>query len=266
MDKFKSSAIMVVLTLGVYALTKNPLTAPFKLHLLLLVLLGFAYYWYYLSRRKVSIFASSGFVCLFIVLALLLVGATGWFFSPFFFTLYLLGIMLALMYAPLTSFAFTATLVILFSFNIGEVDLAYDFLVILSLLSTIPAGLFLRREYLHLKEGAKEILVLKHEHEKYKNELEEVLANTMNSFAVSLRQPLSDIKQLSYRLAKVEGKPEEKKDQQRIIASVEEALRLLKSFEEDATGKKLLSTPIKSEPILSGNKSGNKSPFIRRLD
>lgn len=157
------------------------------------------------------------------------------------------------MYAPSVSIGFIVTLVALFSFNIGEVDLAYDFLIILSLLTTIPVGLFLRKEYLKLKESHKEILVLKHDQEQYKNKLEEVLANTMNNFAVNLRQPLNDIKQLAYLMEKAKGKNEDK-DRERIIASSEEALRILKDFEEETTGKKLLTTLPGSipepEPLL----------------
>lgn len=240
MNKLKPAILIILITLGIFALTKNPLTGPFKLQMLLLVILTCAFYWFSLSRKGISAFTSSSFVYLFIALVLFLVDATGWFFSPFFFTLYLVGIALALMYSPTVSISFIVTLVILFSFNIGDVDLAYDFLIILSLLTTIPIGLFLRREYLKLKESNKEILVLKHDQEHYKNKLEEVLANTMNNFAVNLRQPLNDIKQLAYLMEKAKGKDGET-DRERIIASSEEALRMLKDFEEETTGKKLLT-------------------------
>lgn len=249
MNKIKPGILIIALTLGVFALTKNPFTGPFKLQMLLFILLVFGFYWFSLSRKKVSAFGSSGFIYLFIALVLFLVGATGWFFSPFFFSLYLLGITLALMYSPAVSIGFIVTLVTLFSFNVGEVDLAYDFLIILSLLFTIPVGLLLRKEYLKLKESSKEILVLQHEQQKYKNEVEEVLANTMNNFAVNLRQPLNDIKQLAYLMGTIKGKSEEK-DRERIIASSEEALRILKDFEEKTTGKKLLSTPSASPSPL----------------
>lgn len=244
MDKIRPAILIVALTLGIFALTKNPFIGPFKLQLLLVSMLISALYGYKLAREGKVLSQTQSFIYLFIATALLLVGATGWFFSPFFFTLYLLGITLALMYSPMVSMGFIITLVVLFSFNIGEVDLAYDFLIILSLLTTIPVGLLLRREYLKLKEKTKEILVLQHEHEKYRNELEEVLSNTMNNFAVSLRQPLNDIKLLAFRLEKVGNKTEEEKDRSRIIASSEEALRTLKKFEEETTGKKLLSTPL----------------------
>lgn len=251
MEKFKPAVLIVLLTLGIFGLTKNPLTESFKLQLLLVSILAAAFYGYKLSRDGKVLTQTQSFIYLFIATVLLLVAATGWFFSPFFFVLYLLGVTLALMYSPMVSISFIVTIVALFSFNVGEVDLAYDFLIILSLLATIPVGLSLRKEYLKLKEEAKEILVLQHEHEKFKNELEEVLANTMNNFAVNLRQPLNDIKQLAYLLAKTKGKAGKEKDRQRIIASSEEALRMLKNFEEETTGKKLLSTPsVLPSPLL----------------
>ena len=262
MDKFKPAILVVALTLGVFALTKNPFTEGWKLQLLLVSILAAAFYGYKLVREGKGLSQTQSFVYLFIATVLLLVAATGWFFSPFFFTLYLLGVTLALMYSPTVSTSFIVTTVALFSFNVGEVDLAYDFLIILSLLATIPVGLSLRKEYLKLKESAKEILVLQHEHEKYKNELEEVLANTKNNFAVNLRQPLNDIKQLAFRMEKIKSQAEEKKDRERIIASSEEALRMLKNFEEETTGKKLLSTPNTSAPAPAAT----TSPLLKKLE
>lgn len=263
MDKIKPAILIVALTLGIFALTKNPVTGPFKLQLLLVSILAAAFYGYKLSKDGKVLSQTQSFIYLFIATVLLLVSATGWFFSPFFFGLYLLGVTLALMYSPMVSIGFIVTIVALFSFNVGEVDLAYDFLIILSLLATIPVGLSLRKEYLKLKESAKEILVLQHEHEKYKNELEEVLSNTMNNFAVNLRQPLNDIKQLAYLLAKAKGKAEEEKDRERIIASSEEALRMLKNFEEETTGKKLLSTP--SIPLKRLDLETKEKPTAEKL-
>lgn len=258
MEKYKPAILTVCLVAGIFLLTKNPLTEPFKLQMLLISLIILGFYSQVLARGGQSLSNSSSFIYLFLAVILLLVGATGWFFSPFFFTLYLVGVGLALMYNQAVSISFIVALVALFSFNIGEVDLTYDFLIILSLLSTIPVGLALRKEYLKLKESNKEILVLQHEKENYKNKLEEVLSNTMNNFAVNLRQPLNDVKQLAYRMEKVRSKTEEEKDRQRIIASSEEALRMLKDFEEETTGKKLLSTP----DSLSANPNPNLHPPI----
>ena len=145
--------------------------------------------------------------------------------------------------SPAVSAGFIATLVGLFSFNIGEVDLAYDFLIVLSLLLIIPLSIYLRKQFLKLKEAQKDILVLNSDQKReFQNKLEEVLANKVNNFAVEIRQPINDIKQLSYKLEASQTKEDFEERKKRIIASSEGALRMLKDFEEEATGKKLLST------------------------
>lgn len=243
MRRFLPVLAIGFLTVAIFGLTKNPFTGPFKLQMLLVSLLVLAFYWYFSRKKETTLGQSRGFMYPLIACIVFLVAATGWFFSPFFFTLYLVGISLALMYTPVVSMAFVVTLVLLFSFNIGEVDLAYDFLVILSLLTTVPIGLLLRREYLRLKEAEKKILVLETEGKEFQGKIEEVLGNKVNNFAVNLRQPVNNIKQLAYRLKGKKTKEAFDKNSERIIASSEEALRMLKNFEEETTGKKLLSTP-----------------------
>lgn len=248
MAQFKPVLIAFFLAIAIFILTKNPLTGPFKLQMALLSLLLLVIYGFWQAKKDQSATKSPTFIFILTSTVLFLVGATGWFFSPFFFTLYLLTIVLAFVFSPAVSFGFVAALVGLFSFNIGEVDLAYDFLVVLSLLTTIPLSLYLRKEYLRLKEAEKEILVLEKEKRQYQTSVEEVLANKINSFAVNLRQPINDVKLLAYRLKNLKNNAEIEKYRQRIITSSEESLHLLKSFEEEATGKKLLSTPETSSP------------------
>ena len=233
----------ILLTVGVFILTKNPLTSRFSLHFTLLSLLLFLVYIYRTKKQGKAVRETKTFFYLATVLILFLVASTGWFFSPFFFSLYLLAIFLTFVFPAPVSFGFVFTLVGLFSFNIGEIDLAYDFLVVLSLLTVLPLSFYLKREYLRLREAEKKILVLEKDGGGYENKVEEILANKVNNFAVNLRQPINDIKQLAHRLTKINQKEEAEKDRQRIIASSEQALRMLKDFEEEVTGKKLLSNP-----------------------
>lgn len=233
---FRSPTVRIILlTIAIFLFSKNPYTSFLSLHLTLALLLICIVLWYKKSLSAYPITA----------LILSLVAATGWFFSPFFFTLYLLAVILAFLFPPATSLGFVATLVGLFSINIGEVDLAYDFLVVLSLLTVIPISLYLRREYLRLKETEKKILILEKEHEAFATKIEEVLANTVTNFATTLRQPISTIKQLSYHMEKVHSKVEGEAHRQQLVASVEEALQMINRFEEEVTGKKLLTTPKK---------------------
>ncbi|MBI2314954.1 hypothetical protein HYU93_02750 [Candidatus Daviesbacteria bacterium] len=235
---------MPAVTILIYFLTKNPFTGSLRLQLTLLSFIALLIYGYILKKKGVRLVEDIKFRYLLTVVVLFLIASTGWFFSPFFFVLYLWAIFLAFIFSPKASLSFIITLVILFSFNIGEVDLAYDFMIVLSLLTTIPLSLYLRKEYLKLKESEKVILVLQKEKENNINSaIEEILANKINNIAVNLRQPINDIKQLSFRMADIKEKQKLEINRERILASSEEALRVLKEFEEQSTGKKLVVNP-----------------------
>ncbi|MBI2074609.1 MAG: hypothetical protein HYT83_02090 [Candidatus Levybacteria bacterium] len=234
---------MPVITILVYFLTKNPLTGNLKLQFTLLSIIALLVFGYFLKKKGLSVIQNVEFNYLLTVAVLFLIASTGWFFSPFFFVLYLWAIFLAFIFSPTASLGFIITLVILFSFNIGQVDLAYDFMIVLSLLTTIPLSLYLRKEYLRLKESEKEILVLQKQKENFNSIVEEVLANKISSIAANLRQPINDIKQLAFRMGDIKEKQKLETDRERILASSEEALRVLKEFEEQSTGKKLVVNP-----------------------
>ncbi|OGD62087.1 hypothetical protein A2160_04615 [Candidatus Beckwithbacteria bacterium RBG_13_42_9] len=194
--------------IAIFLVTKNPWTGRFSLQLTLTLLLGIIIYAYISRHQEDKAARSKNLLVLCSLLTVMLIATTGWFFSPFFFCLYLLGILLAFVFSPAVSLTYSITLVLLFSFNIGEVDLTYDFLVVLSLLMIFPLSLYLRKEYLRLKLGK------------------------VSSFVVNLRQPINDTKQLAYQLNKTGAKDKEK-TVERIIASSEEALRILKEFERE---------------------------------
>lgn len=240
---------VAAITIFIFILTKNPLTGFFKLQMLLIALIVLAGYSYKRKRSGEGVAKTKTSIYLTLVTVLLLVGATGWFFSPFFFSLYLSVILLAFIFPLNVSISFAITLVVLFAFNIGDVDLVYDFLIVLSLLTTIPLSIYLRKEYLKLKESEKEILILKKKEEFYKTKVEEVLSNTITNFAVNLKQPLNVVKQLIYRLPKAKSKKDKEKYVERIMNSSEEALRCLKKFEQESTGELLAVMPEK--PIVS---------------
>src|SRR3989344_8889018 len=236
----KPYIVIPAITIAIFLLTKLPAISLFKLQLTVLSFFVFVVYSYFLKKKGVPRIADKRFIYLLVTVVLFLVASTGWFFSPFFFVLYLLAIFLAFIFSSSVSIAFVGVLVALFFFNIGEVALAYDFMIVLSLLTTIPLSLYLRKEYLRLKESEKEILVLQKEKENNINStVEEILANKINNVAVNLRQPVNDIKQLAFRMGDIKEKQKLETDRERILASSEEALRVLKEFEEESTGKKL---------------------------
>lgn len=239
MKKIPPTYIIIGLTLVVFFVTKNPYTAAFRLQIAMAVLLGLVGY-LVATRKKVK---GAALYYLLTATVLSLVAATGWFFSPFFFSLYLLAVVLAFVFPLPASLGFVATLVGLFSFNVGEVDLAYDFLVVLSLITVIPVSIYLRKEYLKLKENEKEILVLKHQQqEAYKSVIEEVLSNTLEKFAENIRQPINDVKQLAVHMADHREKAELDKHLKEMAKLADEAMLQLKQFEEEATGNKLART------------------------
>lgn len=246
MSKFKNSFLsalpIFILTIVIYIVTKNPFTSALKLQLLLIIIIALPVYGYIIKIRGQALSSSKPFIYLMVSLVLCLIGATGWFFSPFFFTLYLTAIMLSFIFSITVAVGFVITLVALFSFNIGEVDLAYDYLVVLSLLTTIPLSIYLRKEYLKLKEAQKDILVLEKEREDYKNKVEEILANKITNFAVNMRQPINDVKLLTFKMMK-NGTAKESEQAKKITSSAEEAINQLNEFEAETTGKKLLASP-----------------------
>ncbi len=242
----KPYIIIPLITLFVFLLAKISPLSPFKLHFTLLSFITLIVYGFLLVKKGVDKTSDKIFVYLLTASVLFLAASTGWFFSPFFFVLYLLAIFLAFIFPQSASIAFVLLLVVLFSFNIGEVDLAYDFMIVLSLLTTIPLSLYLRKEYLHLRETEKKILVLqKDKEEKYQDIIQEILANKVNNFSVDMRQPINDTKQLAFYIQKHHNNKELTESLNKIIFSSEEALKILSDFEANTTGKKILSTPKK---------------------
>lgn len=85
---------------------------------------------------------------LWVLLVLTLVASTGWFFSPFFFALYLVAIGLGFVYTPAVMVSFIVALMVSLAFSMGEVNPTTDFLAWLSLLIVIPITLVLRKSFL----------------------------------------------------------------------------------------------------------------------
>lgn len=185
-------------------------------------------------------------VLVFLAFVMTLVAATGRFLSPFFFSLYLVAIILAFIFSPIVSFAFLATLIGLFAFyGMGQVDLTYDFLTLTSLLSVIPITLYLRKRYLELKSQRKEILVLQGEDKKeYQTVVEGLLDNVITQLVTNTRQPVTYIKQAAMVLGskKSPGIETVKHYTERIATNAEEVLTRINEFEHKATGRKVLSS------------------------
>ncbi len=230
--------LVMLLPLIIFALTSIPGVSAvmpyFTLLVLLLLLVLHALPQVHSSRR----------VLLWVVLVLCLVGITGWFYSPFFFALYLTAVGLGFLYSIGTAVAFTLALILLFAFSVGEVNPTYDFLTLLSLLSVLPLTIGLRRSFLLVQQARKGILILEDEK---KGEgittLDAILANRINRIAILLRQPITYVKQGLALLRDGQLSSTELQDVVgRMQKSADELFTLVKEFESGATKNDLLGT------------------------
>lgn len=236
--------LVAIATLAIFIFTSNealrvyvPLVSLFFVFIFVLV---FCLHHFKIFRFKTDALKIVGYF--FIALALLWVGSTGWFFSPFFYFLYVASIAMAFLYRSSIATSFVLVLIGILLPQIGSFDINYDILSLCLLLLVIPLSYILRKQYLNSKEKEKKILILQQEKSVYKNKVEEVLSNKIHKIGADIREPLNDIKQLSYVLEK--HTPKDKKTYiHRITASAQKALDKLNSFEQEATGNTFRKTP-----------------------
>ncbi len=183
----------------------------------------------------------STYMLIIFVAMLFWVGVTGWFFSPFFYLLCLLAIVLSFILSPFATLLFVITLVGLFSPNIGSIDVTLDFITIMSLFSIVPITYYLQKEYLYLRQQEKKVLILEEETQDLRNKVDEVLRNRVIKFAVNVRQPVNDMKQMAI-FAQTEGKEKIHTALKKIAKLGDESLSLIEDFEVSVTGKKLVHT------------------------
>jgi len=224
---------VIFLTLGLYIFSVLPQTKAYSFHLLLIAFVVLISLMLFKKRQQPL------FIYTLMMVLLLSVGVTGWFFSPLFYWLYLAAIALSFLFTPLISSLFVATLVVVFIPNVGSIDATWDVLTLISLLLVIPLTYFLREEYLHLKENEKKILILEREKARYGSRADEVLANKVTAIAAELREKINDVKQMAF-VAEKKAEMAGKVNFVKMAAVSQEALETLKKFEEKTTGKKLV--------------------------
>ncbi len=141
----KQTFLIILGTVIVYAITKTQLLLPYSFPAVIFLFLGLILTTLYLRSKKTLLKNKLLITYFLFITILLLIGSTGWFFSPFFFLLYPLTILTSFLFSTKDSYVLAATIAGLFIVNIGEVDLVYDILVILSYLTVIPLIHFLRK-------------------------------------------------------------------------------------------------------------------------
>ena len=186
---------------------------------------------------------------LWTLLVLSLVGSTGWFYSPFFFALYLAAIGLGFIYTPSVAVGFTVALIVMFFYSIGEVNPLSDFLVLVSLLSVIPITIVLRKSFLLVQQQQKGILILETATKGSGiTSLDAVLENKINFIGVTLRQPITYLKQGLAMLADNSLTDEEFVDTlTRMRKSTEDLSTFVKEFERGTTNNAFLQSENKDQ-------------------
>lgn len=203
----------------------------------LIFLAIFCVYWFLPIKRPALT------VLLATLLVLSLVSATGWFFSPFFFALYLTAIGLGFIYTPGIAISFTLSLILLFTFSMTGERATYDFLTLLSLLSVIPITIVLRKSFLLVQQEKKGILILEGGNNQVGiTSLDNILANRINNIGATLRQPITYMKQaVSLLVSGTLSQEEVDEIMPRMQKSTEELFTLVKEFERETTNNKFFA-------------------------
>ena len=206
-----------------------------------LVLLALA-----IVARLVVKLPTRSLVLLWTLAILFLVGVSGSFYSPFFFALYLMAIAIGFIYPPSVAVAFTLGLILSFvayDFGGAGADATHNFMLLLSMISVIPITIALRRSFLLVQQERKGILIL--EDEKGPSgvtSLDEILSNQVNRIGVTLRQPITYIKQGLAMLSTEDlSAHEEAETLKRMRSATDEMFTLVKDFERGVTNNKFLN-------------------------
>jgi len=233
-SSFTRIILFFALPLLLFLWTKTPRLEQLTLYLLALLLLVVVSLWF-MKKETTSLRLTKTIV--YVSFILTLVGASGWFFSPFFFLLYLTPLYLGFLYTPAVAFAFLAALLLIFSSNLGEIDVAYDVLTLISLLLVIPLVIYLRKKYLIVRQTKKDILILEDESGiKDLDTIGKLLANKVTSLGVNARQPLTYIRQAIMLLREDNLKGAERsKLMERIEKTATQTLDMIRSFEGKAS-------------------------------
>lgn len=242
---YKQSFFIALLTLGVYLLTTSPATkqivSTFYLTYILLAVVGIAYWPFIRSTLSNELIRKTYLLVVFVSL-MLWIGVTGWFVSPFFYFLFLIAIVLGFVYSTFTTLLFVVVLIGIFLPNVGSIDFSLDFVTVLTLASVVPLTHFLQTEYLHIKQTENKILILKDEEKTIRNQVDHVLANKISKFAVDLREPVNDVRQVALQAIKNIQHKEAREAFHKIAILSRESLDQIEMFEEASTGQSLIHT------------------------
>ena len=224
----------------IWFITQSEVVLPWKIILVWLAAVWMVLVNALLSRKPSSQSTQLALVN-FLIFCLFLVAATGWFVSPFFFLINLMAIAITFVVTPLASLGFIVALCVLYLFQVPQINVADDALVILSLIVTFPLALYLRRQYLKSQQDENRILIL--EGSGGEDTVEKILSNKITNFSSAIRQPLVNIKNYTHVVGNHKLDTTVSWEyMKRIYDSATIALKELAQFEEEVTGKKIKSS------------------------
>jgi hypothetical protein len=234
------SFVIAIVTFVVYGMTAFSFIRHFQyqfLFIFLFSLIGSIFIGQYEKKIEqishVILFSFGAFI-------LMLIGSTGWLVSPFMFGVYMLIIGQSLLFHSTVPILQVGMLLIIVFAGTNNIE-SLDFLHIFTLLAIIPLSYFMKEKYLSIKEAQNSILILKKSDKQYADSVEELLDNVIYRFAAKIRESLSHNKMLVYRMETETDPIKQKQLRKEILDSTDTSLKLLKDFEEDTTGSKLIS-------------------------
>ena len=114
--------------------------------ILLCLYLIFTYTYSKIKKTKTSKPKHDLNILILLFVCLVLIGATGWLYSPFFFALYFITVIIYRCFDKLVAILFITTLILFFIPYIGKVDVTLDIITITSLLLTIPFSIYIEKK------------------------------------------------------------------------------------------------------------------------
>jgi len=174
---------------------------------------------------------------------MMLVGSTGWFVSPFAFTLYLLIIVQSFYFPAIVPILQVCALLVIVVILPGIKSVSQDFMLVFSLLGSIPVSFYLREQYLNFKEAQNSIIILKKNRKNYSDSVEELVDNHIHRLSAKLRESLTNIKLQAYKIDTASDITQKRRIEHQILNETQLALKLIKDFEEDTTGTRVISSP-----------------------
>jgi hypothetical protein len=243
MKKITSFLIIPTITLFVFGLTNTPEIKPLVYRIFIFYLFFTASsvgYYIWIEHKRIR--SNNIYIVFYIIMMTVLfwVGLSGWFFSPFFYLVYILSIAMAFIFSTFTSFSFLIVLSFLYFNNYSDIDLFLDLLMLMSFLLVIPVTYYLKRQYLYLKQKRKQILILEEATVKTDSSVDKILANKVNRFATNIRQPVNDIRQIALHIKTVKNQREVNTSLKKMADLGEKIIKDINAFEKKTTGERVI--------------------------